>query len=50
MNIRDIINALRESPYWETLSSTERSELVLHNARLLDSRKMVHILECITTF
>ncbi len=50
MNIRDIINALRESPYWEALSATERIALVLHNANMLNSRKMSNILQCLTSF
>lgn len=46
MNIRDIIKALRESPFWESLSPVEKRALVFHNANLLDSRKMVNILQC----
>jgi hypothetical protein len=44
MNIRDIIDALRESPFWGNLPVEERAELVFHNARLLHGHKMMNIL------
>ncbi|HMK57150.1 MAG TPA: hypothetical protein VK448_10980 [Dissulfurispiraceae bacterium] len=48
MNIRDIINALRESPYWTMLPLNEREALVLHSAQMVASRKMENILKFIT--
>ena len=48
MNIRDIIEALRESPFWGSLPIDERAELVFHNARLLPGRKMMNILNFMT--
>ncbi|HTZ16862.1 MAG TPA: hypothetical protein VMB78_00325 [Dissulfurispiraceae bacterium] len=48
MNIRDIIEALRESPYWETLPLNERTQLVFYNARSVPGNKMINILSCLT--
>jgi len=49
MNLRDIIDALRESPFWEMLSPGERVDVMLQSAELLDSRKMINILKLITS-
>ncbi|HMK57254.1 MAG TPA: hypothetical protein VK448_11505 [Dissulfurispiraceae bacterium] len=45
MDIRDIIEALEESPFWKTIPAGEKMALVLHNADILESRSMAEILQ-----
>ncbi|HMK60456.1 MAG TPA: hypothetical protein VK452_04835 [Dissulfurispiraceae bacterium] len=49
MDVRDIIDALEESPFWKTIPASEKIALVLRNASTVDGQSMAELLQYVST-